>query len=137
MNKELREKVWKKYNGKCAYCGEDLAYKNMQVDHIEAKHSNGKDEFENYNPSCRQCNFYKGTNTLRIFRLDLSTITDRIKKPFIVRLAMKYNLIQFKPFDGKFYFEKIKASEVCKFNQHIDVCVRKYDTCFECVKHII
>lgn len=106
MKKELREKIWKKYDCKCAYCGEDLEYKKMQVDHIEAKSLGGKDDIENYNPSCRQCNFYKGTYSLDEFKKRLATINKRIQKPFIVRLAMKYGLISFKPFDGKFYYEK-------------------------------
>ena len=110
MKKELREKVWKKYDCKCAYCGEDLEYKKMQVDHIEAKYLGGKDDIENYNPSCRQCNFYKVTFDIEGFKKQLATITERIKKPFIVRLAMKYGIISFKPFDGKFYYEKLKGN---------------------------
>lgn len=43
MKKDTRIKVWKKYNCKCAYCGEDLEYKKMQVDHIHPKHLGGKD----------------------------------------------------------------------------------------------
>jgi 5-methylcytosine-specific restriction endonuclease McrA len=107
MEKQIRERVWNKYGYKCAYCGEDLEYNKMQVDHIEAKYLGGKDNIENYNPSCRQCNFYKGTFSIEGFKEQLSTLTERIKKPFIVRLAIKYNLISFKPFDGKFYYEKI------------------------------
>ena len=106
MQEKLREKVWSKYNCKCAYCGNDLEYKKMQVDHIEAKSLGGKNEVENYNPSCRDCNFYKSSFSIEAFRNQLMTITDRIKKPFIIRLAIKYNIISFKPFDGKFYFEK-------------------------------
>jgi len=107
MKKELREKVWKKYNCKCAYCGEDLEYNKMQVDHIEAKYLGGANDIKNYNPSCRQCNFYKSTFSLDQFKQQLATITERIKNPFIVRLAMKYGIISFKPFDGKFYYEKL------------------------------
>lgn len=107
MKTELREKVWKKYDCKCAYCGEDLEYKKMQVDHIESKYFGGKDDIKNYNPSCRQCNFYKSTFSLDQFKHQLATITERIKKPFIVRLAIKYGIIYFKPFDGKFYYEKL------------------------------
>ena len=111
MKKELRERVWKKYNCKCSYCGEDLEYKKMQVDHIEAKYLGGEDVIENYNPSCRQCNFYKGTFSIGGFKKQLSTITERIQKLFIVRLAIKYGLISFKPFDGKFYYEKRNEQE--------------------------
>jgi 5-methylcytosine-specific restriction endonuclease McrA len=105
ISKENRLVVFLKYGKCCAYCGEDLEYKKMQVDHIEPKHLGGKDEMENYNPSCRECNFYKSTYSIDKFKKQLSTITERIKKPFIVRLALKYGIISFKPFDGKFYFE--------------------------------
>ena len=107
MKKELREKVWNKYNCKCAYCGEDLEYKKMQVDHIEPRYLGGENDIKNYNPSCRQCNFYKGTFSLDQFKQQLATITERIKKPFIVRLALKYGIISFKTFGGRFYFEKM------------------------------
>jgi hypothetical protein len=111
MKTELREKVWKKYNCKCAYCGEDLEYNKMQVDHIESKCLGGSNEFDNYNPSCRQCNFYKGIFSLDEFKRQLFKIEERIKKQFIVRLALKYNIISFKNFDGKFYYEKYKQEE--------------------------
>ena len=84
----------------------------MQVDHIEPVYLGGKDNINNYNPSCRECNFYKGTFKIEEFKQRLTTMTERIKKPFIVRLAIKYGIISFKPFDGKFYYEKIKR-KVC------------------------
>ena len=108
MKKDIRQKVWKKFDCKCAYCGNDLRYDKMQVDHINAKYLGGKDDINNYNPSCRECNFYKSTFTIEGFRKQIATILDRVKKPFIVRLAIKYGLISFKPFDGLFYFEKHK-----------------------------
>ena len=110
MNKDIRQKVYKKYNCKCAYCGNALEYKKMQVDHIYPKHLGGKDVFNNYNPSCRECNFYKSTFTIEGFRNQIATILDRVKKPFIVRLAIKYGLLSYKPFDGLFYFEKHKQA---------------------------
>jgi hypothetical protein len=118
MKKELREKVWNKFNSKCAYCGEDLEYNKMEVDHkipIYRNHSDeellrmnivrGTNEFKNLLPSCKQCNYYKSTFSIAEFKNQLYTIIERIKKPFIVRLAIKYGLISFKTFDGKFYYE--------------------------------
>lgn len=35
MNKELREQIYHKYDGRCAYCGREIEYKDMQVDHLE------------------------------------------------------------------------------------------------------
>ena len=66
--KSKREIIWNKYDKRCAYCGCELKYKDMQVDHIQSKHHHNyydldknKDRIENLNPSCRACNFYKGT----------------------------------------------------------------------------
>lgn len=35
MNKKTRLKVYEKYGGHCAYCGEAIEFKEMQVDHIK------------------------------------------------------------------------------------------------------
>ena len=34
ISKSKREAVYRKYNGHCAYCGREIAYKDMQVDHF-------------------------------------------------------------------------------------------------------
>ena len=59
--KSIRLEVYEKCNHRCAYCGCELEYKDMQVDHLIALENGGKDSLENYMPSCRQCNFYKHT----------------------------------------------------------------------------
>ena len=112
--KSKREIIWKKYDKRCAYCGCELEYKDMQVDHIQSKFNHNyynldeyKDRIENLNPSCRQCNFYKSSKTLEAFRKSLSTIHERLNKAFIFRLAIKHGIVEYKGFDGKFYFEKI------------------------------
>lgn len=114
MKKKKRLKVWYKYNKKCAYCGCDLEYKDMQIDHIQSKFhyeyfklDGDINREENLNPSCRQCNFYKSSDTLEDFRKNLSTVHERLSKEFIFRLAVKHGIVEYKGFDGKFYFEKI------------------------------
>ena len=37
MTKDKRLKVYNKFDGRCAYCGQKIEYKDMQVDHIFAK----------------------------------------------------------------------------------------------------
>lgn len=32
---KVRKRVYEKYGGQCAYCGEPIEYKEMQVDHME------------------------------------------------------------------------------------------------------
>jgi len=34
VSKAMRQNVYNKYNGHCAYCGCHINYKDMQVDHI-------------------------------------------------------------------------------------------------------
>lgn len=34
ISKKIRKEVYRKYDGHCAYCGREIAYKDMQVDHF-------------------------------------------------------------------------------------------------------
>ena len=103
----IRQQVYEKYNGHCAYCGCELEYKDMQVDHIDSLYwHNGEDNIDNYNPSCRMCNFYKSTYTIEKFRENLQTLYKRLEKNFIYRLAKKYGIVTEKTGKIEFYFEK-------------------------------
>ena len=112
--KTIREQVYNKYNGHCAYCGCELEIKDMQVDHVlsVARAKWIKDELDlnnidNLMPSCRSCNYYKDTCSIETFRKNLSTLMERVRKQYIFRLAEKYGMVQEMNWDGKFYFEKV------------------------------
>lgn len=119
-NSFIRHTVYAKYNGHCAYCGCEIDYKDMQIDHIKPKCRNnetmamaerhlggvGEDSIENYNPSCRMCNYYKGMSNVEQFRMRLAKELD-YKRTFATRLALKYGMLTEMEWDGKFYFEKI------------------------------
>ena len=108
LTKQQRTAILQKYNCKCAYCGEDITLKTMQVDHIHAIYNGGDNEVENLNPSCRACNFYKGAMDVETFRKALLEILPKTSiKTFPTRLAIKYGMIEVHPWDGKFYFEKL------------------------------
>jgi len=116
---ELRQKVWLKYNKHCAYCGKELEYKDMQVDHmiskyaIEAYRNPEKiyglklNSSENLMPSCRRCNHYKREQDLEGFRVLMKTLHERIENQYIMKVAIDYKILKIKPFGGKFYFEKV------------------------------
>lgn len=106
ISKKIREQVYDKYNGHCAYCGKLLEYKDMQVDHVSPVYLNGEDNINNYMPACRACNFYKSTMGIEDFREQLSLIKTRLKKEFIYRLALQYELIEEINKDINFYFER-------------------------------
>ena len=48
MSKIDRQKVWEKYNGRCAYCGKEIALKDMQVDHIKPRRHGGDDSLDKW-----------------------------------------------------------------------------------------
>ena len=111
ISKDMRFAVYEKYNGHCAYCGCQIEYKDMQVDHIVSVYwYGGKNELSNYMPACRACNFYKSSMTLEKFRERLQTLTDRLKKEFIYKLALKYGLVKENNEPVRFYFEKVTGS---------------------------
>lgn len=120
--KKMRLSLYEKYNHKCAYCGCDLEYKDMQIDHVESVYANtdikqtmtNKEMYSEKNlmPACRQCNFYKSSMTLEAFRQRIrTTMWNNLRKDFGYRLALKYGLITENPKDIVFYFETLVTTE--------------------------
>jgi len=118
INKKVREKVYNKYNCKCAYCGIDLKeMKDMQVDHIIAKRNlsehyllNGKDidDVSNLNPSCRSCNKFKDTFSIESFRRNIKSQISKFRNYHpTFNLAERYGLFTCnEETNVEFYFEK-------------------------------
>lgn len=119
--KAVRMKVYEKYDGHCAYCGRPIAYEDMQVDHIRAKSVSGRskdaevrassDDPDNYNPSCRACNYYKKAGSVESFRKKLSKLPARLNESsFIYRLAVSYGLVAPTGGDVTFWMDTHEAS---------------------------
>lgn len=115
ISKKVREQVFNKYGGRCAYCGVDLDPKNWQLDHIIpvqrerfGKYSEEEIEcFENYVAACRTCNHYKRVHSLETFRRYIEEIPKKLERDsYIYRIGHKYGLIE--PTQEKivFYFEQ-------------------------------
>lgn len=120
--KRVRLEVYEKCNHRCAYCGCELEYKDMQVDHIKSIYSNMDYKqtmteqemysIENLLPACRQCNFYKSVFTLEVFRERLqTTMIKNLRKNFGYRLAVKYGLVEEKMKPITFYFERLRGEK--------------------------
>jgi predicted RNA-binding Zn-ribbon protein involved in translation (DUF1610 family) len=124
--KETRQKVWEKYQGRCAYCGKEIKYEEMQVDHAipfagewygrntekvrQMIDDNSINDFSNLMPACRACNFYKGGGDIESLRYSvLNQLSVSCRSTFQTRLAIQYGMIEYHPWDGKFYFEKQDA----------------------------
>lgn len=122
-----REKIKKKFGGRCAYCGEKLS-DNWNIDHVIAKsifkkviEENSQPAFlkhlkindvnhdDNLFPSCGSCNRYKDSYTLRQFRKELSSLIRRLNERItIYRIAKRFGLIKEVEKKVVFYFEKNK-----------------------------
>lgn len=77
LPKALRVRVYKKYAGRCAYCGKQIKYEDMQVDHRQPVYLGGDNSFTNLLPACRSCNFYKASYNVDEFRQQIGLITAR------------------------------------------------------------
>ena len=121
FSKEIRQKIYNKYDGHCAYCGKGITKAQMQIDHLIPIYRNwteqdlkrqgverGSNDIDNLMPSCRQCNFRKDTLTLEKFREELVKQRDRLLNTFAVRQSVDYGLLEVHQRKVEFYFEKKK-----------------------------
>lgn len=112
ISKKERDEVYAKFDGRCAYCGKPIEYKEMQVDHIVSHMSHmGKDEVDNYFPACPVCNRVKCSSTLDGFRSRIrrcGEIHRARKKPMMAdsdKIAVSYGLTK-EDHEIEFYFEE-------------------------------
>ena len=125
LKKSLREAVYSKCNGHCAYCGKEITYKQMHVEHVKAafhtwsdakcrrrKVTRGTDELGNLLPACARCNRWKATFSLEQFRKELEAQIERLNRYSPnYRIAKDYGLILEQPAAIRFYFERMPQQE--------------------------
>jgi len=102
--------VYNKTNGHCAYCGIELKYEDMQVDHvipINGWKIEGPDTLDNMLPACRSCNHYKSRSSLENFRSMLEDMPNILMRDYVTyKNAVRYGLVIPNPKPVVFYFEK-------------------------------
>lgn len=108
LTKAERELVYEKCQGHCAYCGCNLEYKDMQVDHVTPLRIGGADELHNMLPACRNCNHYKATFDVEGYRQYLAGISHRLMRDSIpFQVGIRFGLVQHVKDDVTFYFETL------------------------------
>jgi len=119
IKKEKRLLIYNKYIGKCTYCGDEILYEDMHVDHIiplqrgytiqealDAGIVKGSNHISNLTPSCASCNISKSTFSLEVWREQLSLkIIRLIKTNSSFRLMQKFGKIKVINKPIVFYFE--------------------------------
>lgn len=126
LTKAQRATLRKKYQGRCAYCGDPLGDR-WHADHIEPIVRSDwfkkasipprgpdypeRDTLENMNPACAPCNIDKHRMTLEDWRLMIQRTNDVLRRDVsIFRRAIRFNLIELRDEPVVFYFEQYKAT---------------------------
>ena len=114
LTKAQRQEVYDKCKGHCAYCGCELEFKDMQVDHLIPLSGaltggiSGADELSNMLPACRSCNLDKSSFPLEWFRKNIEHFPEMLMRDNATyRKAVRFGLVEPKPHKVEFYFEKL------------------------------
>ncbi len=134
-SKKDREIIFKKFDGKCAYCGCELQ-KGWHVDELLPCRRNFKyDEIRHYvwdgtyehperlhidnqMPSCPSCNINKHSDTIEEFRHLIENFINSLNRDSTqYKIAKRYGLISENPRPVVFYFEQNKNSQNAPLNK--------------------
>ena len=119
FSQKVREEVFRKYDGHCAYCGKVLTTNDFQIDHLipVARERFGQytseelETFKNYMPACRRCNHYKRAHSLETFRRYIEEIPEKLHDNYIYKVGLDYGLVEEHPRKIVFYFEEIEKEK--------------------------
>lgn len=93
-------------DGRCGYCGRPITLKEMQVDHMQPREYGGTDDDSNLICACRQCNNFKNTFSIEVFRAEVAKQTERARQYSVnFRTAERFGLVSAVSKSVVFYFE--------------------------------
>ena len=112
LSAKERKQVFDMFHGHCAYCGTEVTFRGMQVDHKIPLAAGGEDTLENMYPACRSCNHYKHTLDIEGFRVYLEGIPKRLNRDCIAyQVGFRFGIVKLGESKVKFYFEKEAQDE--------------------------
>lgn len=124
--KKQRQIVWDKSGGYCWYCGCELPEKGWHIDHLEPVvryddiemtdtgyrrvkklRNPEKDTIENYVPSCKECNLFKGVFSVEDFRKEIEKQVERARRYSVnYRNAERFGLVKVVKESVLFWYER-------------------------------
>ena len=72
-SQSIKQRLYKKQNGKCNACGKDCEWRNLEIDYIVPTAKGGGDYYENYQLLCGSCNRIKGDRPMGYLRMKIET----------------------------------------------------------------
>lgn len=91
--KRFREEIYKAWDHKCGYCGDEAT----SLDHIVPRFKSGSSNCHNLLPACRKCNANKGSDDMEAWYTQQDYFCEqRLKK---IRQWMNRNVVQLFPDD--------------------------------------
>ena len=85
-SRDVRKLIYSHADGRCALCGNPIAFEEMTLDHIVPLAMGGADEVENLQCSCKACNQFKGS----ILPTDFF---DRIQEIFLYQIKNEHPVV--------------------------------------------
>lgn len=112
ISKAKRDRVYRRDNGTCQYCGVIVPENDITLDHVIPISESGSDLEDNLKVSCRRCNSSKGARSVEYLRhhrqLQLSKYSGIISVQQHIELAGLGVLFDSLP-EYVFHYEKIGA----------------------------
>jgi len=103
IDKSIRQDVFHKFGGHCAYCGVQLKSKGWHCDHVIPWADGGPDDVVNLFPACKHCNTLKNKLSLESFRKCIETYHEKAG----VIVSERFGILKvIAPIKVEFWFEK-------------------------------
>lgn len=109
--------VYNKFGGHCAYCGQSIEFKRMQIDHFWPQflmhHQSDLDinRLENLMPSCQKCNIHKHGMRPEVWRSELQRQISILRKNARFDRVLRFGQIEITEKPIVFYFEQYVVEE--------------------------
>ena len=90
-----REKIKRKTDGHCAYCGAELGATGWHCDHVIPRSQGGGWKFNNFIPACARCNLKKHAQTPDEFRIFIKKQMTKRLNNFLYEMREFYYYVDF------------------------------------------
>lgn len=111
-----KQAVFAKFNKHCAYCGIEISFSEMQIDHaypLNPQSPAGITDPEKLNhisnllPACRDCNRFKSNRSVEEFREYVAALQNQLfRNSSQARFLLRMGMLSIQPREIQFAFER-------------------------------